>query len=87
MKENSTNKWGVGDDTKAYKQPDAREIEQFWTKIWQPREHNKKAEWISNIKKELEGLEEDPKAEIHIDLLKTRLKNIKLENTWLWWNT
>ena len=28
---------------------------------------------------EFEGLEEDPKEEIHIDLLKTK-KNIKLEN-------
>ena len=35
---------------------------------------------------ELEGLEEGPKAEIHIELLKTTLKNIKLENTWPWWN-
>ena len=31
--------------------------------------------------KELEGLEEGQKAEIHIDLLKRTLKNIKLENT------
>ena len=30
--------------------------------------------------KELERLKEGPKAEIHIDLLKTTLKNIKLEN-------
>ena len=34
--------------------------------------------------KELEGLEEGPKAEIHIDLLKTTLK---LENAQPWWNT
>ena len=31
-----------GDDTKTYQQPDARETEQFWTKIWQPRECNEK---------------------------------------------
>ena len=37
--------------------------------------------------KELEGLQEGPKAEIHIDLLKTTLKNIKLENARPWWNT
>ena len=30
--------------------------------------------------RELEGLEEGPKVEIHIDLLKMTLKNIKLEN-------
>ena len=64
----------LGDDTKTYKQLDARETEQFWTKIWQPGEHNKKAEWISNMTKELEVFEEGPKAEIHIDLLKTSLK-------------
>ena len=62
-----------GDDTKTYQQTDARETEQFWTEIWQPREHNKKAEWISNMTKDL-GLEEGPKTEIHIDLLRTLQK-------------
>ena len=33
------------------------------------------------MKKELKVLKKDPKPEIHIDLLKTTLKNIKLENT------
>ena len=32
--------------------------------------------------KELEGVEEGLKKEIHIDLLKKTLKNIKLENAW-----
>ena len=63
-----------GNDTKTYQQPDVGETERFWTKIWQPRKHNEEAEWINNITKELEGLEEGPKAEIHIDLLKTTLK-------------
>ena len=58
---------------KAYQQPNAKEI---WTEIWQPKKHNKKAEWINNMTRELKGLEEDPKVEIHIDLLKTTLKNI-----------
>ena len=52
------------------------ETEQFWTKIWQPKEHNEKAEWISNMTRELKGLEEGPKAEIHIELLKKTLKKI-----------
>ena len=43
------------DDTKTYQQPDARETERFWTKIWQPRKHKEKAEWINNMTKELEG--------------------------------
>ena len=32
--------------------------------------HNEKAEWINDMTKELEGFEEGPKAEIHIELLK-----------------
>ena len=35
-----------GYDMKIYQQPDARETEQFWTKIWKPSEHYEKAEWI-----------------------------------------
>ena len=39
-------------------------------KIWQPKKHNEKAEWINNMTREIEGLEEGPKGEIHIELLK-----------------
>ena len=68
-----------GDDTKTYQQLDARETEWFWTKIWQPRKHNKKTQWIwqknpMDMTKELE--EQGPKVEIHINLLKMTLKNI-----------
>ena len=63
-----------GDDTKTYQQLDARKFEQFWNEIWQPRERNKITEWISSMTKELEGLEENLKAETRIDLLKTTLK-------------
>ena len=61
--------------------------------MWQPREHHPppkkktKNEWISNMTKDLERLEEGSKAEIHIDLLKSTRKNIKLENASPWWNT
>ena len=48
--------------------------------------HKKKSERINNMTRELEGLE-DPKAEIHIDLLKSALKSTKLENARPWWNT
>ena len=40
------------------------------------KKHNENAEWINNITRELEGLEEGPKTEIHIDLLKKTLKRI-----------
>ena len=65
-----------GHETKTYQQPDARETERFWTKIWQPKKHNEKAERINDITRELEGLEEGPKEEIHIELLKKTLKKI-----------
>ena len=63
-----------GHDTKTYQQSDARETERFWTKIWQPKKHNEKAEWINDMTRKLEGLEEGPKAGIHIELLKKDTK-------------
>ena len=45
------------------------------------KKHNEKAEWINHITRELEQLEEDPKAEIHTDLLKTTLKNVSNRKT------
>ena len=38
----------------------------------------KKAKWKSNMTKELKGLEEGPKAEMHIDLFKTTLKKYQI---------
>ena len=68
-----------GHDTKTYQQPDAKETEQFWTKIWQTKKHNEKTERRNNMTRELEGLEEGPKAEKHIGLLKKTKKDIKPE--------
>ena len=48
--------------SKTYQEPDAKETQQFWTKICQPKKHKEKAEWINNITRELEELEEGPKA-------------------------
>ena len=39
-----------------HQQPDTKETERFWTKIWQPTKHNEKAEWINDMTRELEGL-------------------------------
>ena len=49
----------MGDGTKTYKQPDAWEANNFGAK-YDTQETNKKAECISNMGKELEGLEEGP---------------------------
>ena len=59
---------------KTYQQPDAKETEQFMTKIWQPKKHNEKAAQINDMTRELEGLEEGPKAEIHMEILKKTQK-------------
>ena len=61
---------------KTYQQPNIKETERFWTKIWPPKKHYENAEWINNITRELEGFEEGPQMEIHVDLLKTTLKRI-----------
>ena len=42
------------------------------------KKHNEKAEWINNITRELEGVEEGTKTEIHIDLLTTTLKKYQI---------
>ena len=77
-----------GSDTKTYQQPDIKETERFWIKIWEPKKHNENSEWINNITRELDGLEEGSEMEIHVDLLRTTLKkNIQLESVRTWWNT
>ena len=55
-------------------------LKKFGAKYGNQENITEKAEWISNMAKELEGLDEGPKVKIHIDLLKTTLKNIKLDN-------
>ena len=45
------------------------------------QKYNEKAEWNKNMTRELEGLEEGPKAEIHIDLLKIRKRQAMMEYT------
>ena len=32
-------------------QRDTKEAKQFWVKIWEKKEHNRKAEWMNYIKK------------------------------------
>ena len=59
---------------KIYQYLDAKETERFWTKIWQPKKHYERSEWVNNNTGELERCEEGPKLEIHIDLLKMSLK-------------
>ena len=55
--------------------------QQFWRKIWERNEHKRKDEQTNKIRKELEGLEEEPKAKIHFDSLGATLKkNTKSEN-------
>ena len=42
--------------TKRAQRPDARETD----RLWQQKKHSEKAEWINEMTKELEGLEEGP---------------------------
>ena len=55
----------------------ATETKQFWGKIWQQRLHNRKFEWLISMKNELQGTEEEPEAEIHLESLSGSLKKIE----------
>ena len=70
-----------GYDNNTYQQTDAKETQWFWTKygIQKKKKNNEKTEWINHITRELKELEEGPKAEIHIDLLKTKSKMYQTE--------
>ena len=70
----------VGDHTKITNNVMQKKPNDFGLKYGN-KKHNENAEWINVMTRELEGLEEDPKAGIDIDLLKSTLKNIKQENT------
>ena len=73
MKENSTNK--CEEMTRKHTNNWMEEkLNDFGLKYGNQKNNIKKAEWINNMTKELEGLEEGPKVEIHIDLLKMTLK-------------
>ena len=76
-------------DTKTYQQPDPRETERFWTKIWQPKKHNENAEWINErYDKRTRRTRGRPKNENrHRITQKDTKKYIKLENARTWWNT
>ena len=68
-----------------YNYSETKETKQFWGKISEPKKKtqktNEKAEWINNMKKELQRLEEDPDANIHlVSLRETPQKSSKLEN-------
>ena len=72
MKENSTNNWK--EMTRKHNNNRMQKKQNNFGKNMATKKHNEQAEWINNMTKELEGLKEIPKAEIHIDLLKTTLK-------------
>ena len=61
---------------KIYQQPDENETKQFWSKLRERKEHNREAEWISNMIKELEKLKERLKVKINHDSLRATLKKV-----------
>ena len=69
-----------GEQAKTYQQLDEKEEKRFWSKIWERKDHNKKAEYINNMETELRILEEGPKVEIHLEYPRQHLNNTKLEN-------
>ena len=79
-KENSINNWEeiTRKHTSNWTQ---KKPNDFGRKYGNGKKGNEKTEWINNMTRELEGLEEGLKAEIHIDLLKTTLKKMSIGKT------
>ena len=48
----------------------------FEVKYGKGKRHNRKGKWISNMKKELQELEENPEVIIHLELLRAALKKV-----------
>ena len=65
-----------GEWAKPYQQAVAREAKRFWSKIWERKDHNEKAEWINNMETELQMFEEGPQVNIRPDVLRATLKKL-----------
>ena len=50
--------------------------QQFWSKIWELKEHNRKTDWINNLKKELQRHKDKYEADIHLKSLRATLKKV-----------
>ena len=75
-----------GHDTKTYQQPDAKLTEIFWTKIWQPKKQNEKAEWKNDMTKIRRSWGRPERGNTHQITQKDTQKDIKLENARTGWN-
>ena len=69
--ENSTNK--SEENARGRSNNRIQNYKTIWNQVWEHKEHNRNAEWINNMKKELQGLEEGPKADMYLYLLKAKL--------------
>ena len=77
MKENSINNWVEMTIKHTNNQMQKKPNDSGLKYVPPPKKkHNEKVEWINHITRELEELEECPKAEIHTDLLKMALKKV-----------
>ena len=56
-------------------QPEAKEAKQFWSKIWEQKEHNRRAKVINNIEKELRGFKEGSEADILV-MVRATIKKV-----------
>ena len=59
------NKQIGGECTRTIQQLDTKETKQFWCEISDQKEHNRNAEWINSMKKQLQRFERGIEAIIH----------------------
>ena len=72
-----------GEYMRTNQQLDAKERKQFWSQVREQKEHNRKAEWINNMKNKLQRLEEGPAWAYTWNLSEQHSKTTEQENIWL----
>ena len=56
--------------------PDANESQQFWSNIWDnPVHHNEEAEWLKDVEKEMENIEQQNNIQITVSSITKKLKS------------
>ena len=63
---------------KTFSQSNSTEAKQFSSKISECRDHNRQAEWINNIEKELKGLDVGSKTNMHLESLRATLQKYQI---------
>ena len=74
-----------GSDTKTYQEPDAKETERFWAKIWEPKKQRKCWMDKQHYKRARQAWRRPQNRNTRRLIQNNTKENIKLESTRPWW--